>query len=199
MANNPNTEEYNDRYKAMEYFNEEINRYITNYRIRTPPVLLLNKQINAEALSSLRARPVIIEHKMVRAMEHYAINIAHLIPFQALKTIEHIHFEVTGIECELVKQILWDGAKLTADINQRVIRRMATFPGILKAPSMVDSKEHVDQQKKNPDRPLETYAEGEYNLSIVSFESLCENPMLLDLTIKNVVRLMVLILENGRS
>jgi hypothetical protein len=126
---------------------------------------------------------------MMRVFDYFRLTIAHYIPFAALKHIEHIHFDdLDGRDAaQAAWRLLWDGGKLTADINQDKIRRKADFPGILQAEGMEYPK--AERSNSRYVRHLDTHPQGKYALRKVSFESLCERPMEVDLSDETVVSL----------
>ena len=157
-------------------------RKIPRYSLNTPIILLVNRQVSVEAIIELKKQPLIIDSALVNAMQKFSLTIAHLIPFRALKKIEHLHFEST-VDAYYV---LWGGSDLTADINQGYVRRGASFPGILKAHEM-----SPPNRKEEKRRHVDTYPEGNYDLRRVSMYEASDAPATLhldDQTVASTIR-----------
>lgn len=178
-----------NRTYAQGYWDKKKRSKVQRYQMRTPALLLVNRAVYSEVLPVLRNGPFVFTTTLRHALRKFDLTIAHLFPFRALKKIQHVHFVGKKKLARFVTRILWSGSALTKDINFGVKRMKAVFPGMLKAAieDEIDLKALKNAKKKNPRRHADSYPEGVYDLRKVSFESVCEKPMLLDLTEAMVV------------
>ena len=174
------------RRAARYYWDTKKRKLVEHYGFGTPGLLLINRDVYAEALGELRKKPLVMDLYTDAVMAYFKLTIAHLIPFRSLKKIEHLHFDHSTIQlvvdCMLV--IVWGGALLTADINCDVIHRGASFPGLLKA----NLPEGTDRNAKKPHwRHLDTFPQGEYSLRKISFEHAFDTPVMVELEVNGAV------------
>jgi hypothetical protein len=169
LRDNP-FDEYDNEWSKRTY---ALMKYNVRRRIReprfehaTPPLLLVNKAIHSEALGELRLSPLVINNDISTVFDRFFLTLAHFIPLPSLQQIEHVHFEQDRPAIEVYK-ILWKGGKITKDMNGGKVRRNAYFLGMFRGSGEKEA-EFMSLRK-------------------VSFQLLCDEPMVLDLADEKVV------------
>jgi hypothetical protein len=82
------TTDYNRRKNATHYWDHERRRSVPRFKIRTPAILLLNKQIHDEAIEELRKTALVINDSVTKALSYHCLTLAHLIPLRSLNNIK---------------------------------------------------------------------------------------------------------------
>lgn len=111
--------------------------------------------------------PLIVDENMSQVFSRFSLTMAHLMPLASLKNVEHMHFTMHD-PTDDVLTVLWKGGKFTKDMNNGKVRQKAYWLGLLRGSG-----------EKEGDCPVRR----------LSFETLCDKPMMVDLTDEDAVRI----------
>ena len=142
-----------------------------------------------EAVAELRKTPLIIDADVAGAFRFYKLTIAHIIPFHALQQIKHVHFVDLNSFIAVGVKLLWEGSKITKDINHGHLRQMAFFSGMLGEGKEWNRDEWDYEGRKLVESSKKNAAKGKYALSKISVGSLPGSQIELDLTDDTTVSL----------
>ena len=158
-----NFEDYDDAWSNRTYaltkYNARKRTKEPRFNLNTPSILLVNKEIYAEAIHELRRAPLVIDRNMSKMFDRHSLTLAHFVPLPSLQKIEHLLFTMKNCAKDF-KSIMYDGAKITKDMNKGKVRQKAYWKGVL-----------FGAGEKVLDDPA---------IRKITFEKLCDEPLILD-------------------